>query len=86
MIWSEAADCVVGVAIMAQDEQYTCGEGIVDPQVAALNQSLMADAPALLESSRELHDFAEPSTHYRDGERSKQAFATAIKLLKKHGG
>lgn len=50
MIWSESADCVVGVAIMSQDESYTCGEGIADPEIAARNQWLMAAAPEMLDA------------------------------------
>lgn len=50
------------------------------------NARLVADAPSILAALRELHDFAEPSQHFRDMQRSRKAFETASKLLKKHGG
>lgn len=57
-----------------------------DPPTGKANAALIADAPLLLEALRELHDFAEPSQHYRDNERSKAAFVKAIQFLNKHGG
>ena len=57
-----------------------------DKPVCKADAAFMADAPAILEALRELHDFAEPSQHHRIRDRSKAAFASAVKLLEKHGG
>ena len=49
------------------------------------NARLIADAPALLDALRELHDFSVVDVHWRNKEQSKKAFQTAIDLLTKHG-
>lgn len=46
---------------------------------------LIEAAPELVEALRELHDFAERSTHYRHEDRSKAAFDRAAELLRKLG-
>jgi hypothetical protein len=55
--------CVIGVALMAEDEQYTCGEGIADAEVAARNQWLMAAAPELLDACRFALSCLEDQSH-----------------------
>lgn len=42
-----------------------------------------AEVQELVATLRELHDFAEPSTHYRHADRSRQAFEATAKVLKK---
>jgi hypothetical protein len=49
------------------------------------NAELMADAPALLEVLRKLHDFSMPLRATRR-EESELAFADAKAILEKHGG
>lgn len=46
---------------------------------------LIEAAPLLVEALRELHDFAELSTHHRHADRSQAAFARAAELLRKLG-
>ena len=49
------------------------------------NARLIADAPALLDALRELHDFSVVDVRWRNKEQSEKAFQTAIDLLTKHG-
>lgn len=58
--------------------------GVHDDDNAA-NAVLIAAAPELAEALRELHDFAELSSHYRHEDRSRQAFENAAKLLERVG-
>lgn len=46
---------------------------------------LIEAAPSLVEALRELHDFAERSTHHRHEDRSKAAFDRAAELLRMLG-
>lgn len=47
------------------------------------NAALIADAPALLEALRNLHDFSDVMLKYET--ESKAAFTEAVRLLEKHG-
>ncbi len=58
-----------------------------DPRLewTAKDIELIQAAPALVEALRELHDFAERSTHCRYEDRSKLAFERAAELLRMLG-
>jgi hypothetical protein len=58
----------------------------MDHEEIAANADLMADAPALLEILRTLHDFALPLRERGLAVESERAFADARALLDKHGG
>lgn len=50
------------------------------------NAGLIASAPDLLNTLRELLDFSTPDTHPRNRERAENARKQAVELLKKFGG
>jgi hypothetical protein len=46
---------------------------------------MLESVPGILDALRELHDFAERSSHYQDSERSAKAFDRAAELLRLFG-
>lgn len=49
------------------------------------NARLIAAAPELAEALRDMHDFAEYSSHYRHAEKSVKCFERAAELLERVG-
>ena len=55
MVWSIPADCVVAVAVSAEHEALTGGEGITNSGMLEANTRLIAAAPLLAEALQGVH-------------------------------